>query len=125
MPRSACSSWCPCNLVFVVILLCFLGGSLLTGALALGQEIVGTVSLPRAAWLPLSAVAAGGTVWGLWLGFRHHGRAEPLAVGVFGLLWVAVGFATWPPVALMGTAIVLGAAIWGSLAYRHDAREDQ
>lgn len=119
MRASACCSWCPCNIWFVVILLLLLCGSLAPAVLNLAGELVGAGSVPEAVWMPLSGVAVGGTVWGLWLGFRHHGRAEPLAVGLFGLLWVAVGFVTWPPLALLGTSIALGAAIWGAFAFRH------
>ncbi len=118
MTRSSCCFLCPCNALFVLVLLLLLCGSLVSGVLDIAEVTMESVSLPGLPWMALSAIAAGGTVWGLWLGVRHHGRGEPLAVAVFGLLWVAVGFATAPGLALVGTAIALGAAVWGALLYR-------
>ncbi len=118
MTRPSCCFLCPCNGLFVLVLLLLLCGSLVSGVLDIAQVTMESVSLPDFSWMPVSAIAAGGTVWGLWLGVSHHGRGEPLAVAVFGLLWVAVGFVTAPVVALAGTTIALGAAVWGALLYR-------
>ena len=118
MTRSSCCSWCPCNGFFVLVLLLLLCGSLVSGVLDIAAVTMESVSMPGFSWMPAAAIAAGGTVWGLWLGVRHHGRGEPLAVAVFGLFWVAVGFVTTPVVALAGTTIALGAAVWGALLYR-------
>ena len=118
MTRPSCCFLCPCNGLFVLVLLLVLCGSLVSGVFDIAAVTMESVSLPGFSWMPLSAIAAGGTVWGLWLGVRHHGRGEPLAVAVFGLLWVAVGFITTPVLALVGTAIALGAAVWGALLYR-------
>ncbi len=109
-----CGSFCPRGGVFFGILFLLLGASLVAGIASFVGELSQTIALPRVTWLPLSAVAIGGTVWGLWLGFKHHGRAEPLTVGVFGLLTAAVGFVSWYPIVLLGAAIVLGAAVWGA-----------
>ena len=124
MTNPSCCSWCPCNWFFVLVLVLLLCGSLVSGVLNIAQVTMESVSLPGIPWMPLSAIAAGGTVWGLWLGARHHGRGEPLAVAVFGLLWVAVGFVTVPGLALVGTTIALGAAVWGALLYRRPREED-
>ena len=124
MTRPSCCFWCPCNGLFVLVLLLMLCGSLVSGALGIVEVTMDSVSVPNPLWMPLSAVAAGGTVGGLWLGRSHHGRGEPLAVAVFGLLWVGVGFVTVPAVALLGTTIALGAAVWGALVYRADALEE-
>ncbi len=118
MTRPSCCLLCPCNGFFVLLLLLLLCGSLVSGVLDIAAVTMESVSLPGFSWMPAAAIAAGGTVWGLWLGGRHHGRGEPLAVAVFGLLWVAVGFVTAPGLALLGTTIVLGAAVWGALLYR-------
>ena len=75
------------------------------------------VSLPGIAWLALASLAVSGVVWGLWLGFAHHGRAEPLAVGMFGLVVAGLGFIAWEPLALIGVVITLGAAAWSALLY--------
>ncbi len=121
MTRPSCCSWCPCNGLFVLVLLLLLCGSLVSGVLDIAAVTMESVSLPSFSWMPLAAIAAGGNVWGLWLGVRNHGRGEPLAVAVFGLLLVAVGFVTAPGLALVGTTIALGAAIWGALLYRRSS----
>lgn len=117
MSSAKCCSFCPCNIAFFLILLLMLCGSLASGALSLFSELGDLVSVPKAAWVPLSIAAVSGTVWGLWLGFRQHGRAEPLAVGILGLVASLIGFVVWQPIALLGTATVLGAAIWGAFAF--------
>jgi len=70
------------------------------------------LSLPPAAVVPLSIVAALGTLWGLWLGTRIHRRGEPLMLGVFGLLVAVTGLVLSAPLALFGVLIVLAAALW-------------
>jgi hypothetical protein len=74
------------------------------------------VSLSPAVWIPLSLVAAAGTLWGLGLGLRVHGRAGPLKVGVFGLVVAALGFVFLPQLVLAGVVIVLAAAAWSAVA---------
>ncbi len=118
MTRPRCCLLCPCTGFLVLLLLLVLCGSLISGVLDIAEVTMESVSVPGLPRMALSAIAAGGTGWGLWLGARHHGRGEPLAVAVFGLLWVAVGFVTAPVVALAGTTIALGAAVWGALLYR-------
>ncbi len=80
-------------------------------------------SLPPAAWVPLSIVAALGALWGLWLGTRIHGRGEPLMLGVFGLLVSATGFVLSTPLAMVGVLIVLAAALWSLAMYTAKQRE--
>ena len=87
------------------------------GAIKLIGVISANVSLPPGLWIPLAVLAVGATLWGLWLGFTHHGRAEPLALGVFGLVVTGIGFVLWVPVAMIGAGIVLIAAVWSSRAY--------
>jgi hypothetical protein len=96
----------------VVLLIC----AFTTGAFRAIGGMVESAALPSVAWLPLSAVAIGGTVWGLRVGFRQHGRGEPLAVGLFGLLVAASGLFFGLPWTLFGMAVVLAAAIWSSVA---------
>ncbi len=114
-----CSSiWCPCNIFLLAVLLCVLGGSMLAGVSHLAGAIADSAAAPNPLWMPVSAVAAAGTVWGLWQGRLSHGRGEPLAVGVFGVVWLEVGFVTTPMIALMGTGIVFGAAVWSAFAFQ-------
>ena len=113
------SSWCPCNVCVLAVLLLLLCGSFLSGALHLAGAVADSAALPNLVWMPVSAVAVAGTVWGLWQGRLHHGRGEPLAVGVFGVVCLAVGFLTTPTIALVGGAIVFGAAVWSAFAFRH------
>jgi hypothetical protein len=80
-------------------------------------------SLPSAAWIPLSIVAALGALWGLWLGARIHGRGEPVALGAFGLVLVAAGFTILAPLALVGVLIVLAAVLWSLTLYTARSRE--
>ena len=111
------SSWCTCNVFFLAVLCLVLCGSLLSGVLDLAGAVADSAALPNPLWMPVSAVAVAGTVWGLWQGRRYHGRGEPFAVGVFGVVCLAVGFVTTPAIALMGGAIVFGAAVWSAFAF--------
>jgi hypothetical protein len=119
MSCTCCNSDCHCNAAVVGGLpLLVAAGVAIYGIVKLIARISITVSLPAGVWIPLSALAVAATLWGLWIGFTAHGRAEPLAVGVFGLLVTALGFALFAPLALVGVLIVLGATVWSALAYR-------
>jgi hypothetical protein len=99
-----------------VIFLVLLAAGIITGLAKMVGGVVASISLPSVAWLPVSAVAVGGTVWGLWVGARQHGNGSPLAVGVFGLLVAAAGMVFGSPVLLAGMVVVLAAAIWSAMA---------
>lgn len=114
-------SHCPGNTAIAAVLLILLGSSLILGILRLLGKLIDMVALPHVAWIPLTVIATVGTVWGLWFGFRQHGRAEPLTVGVFGLLVTLLGFVFSFPIALLGVAIVLTAAAWSTFAYAEQA----
>jgi len=107
---------CPSERSFVGLLVILLVGNLLVGGIGLAGELAPRVSLVHAAWMPLFAVAVGASCLGLWLGYRQHGRGEPLAVGIFGLLVAALGLVIRYPVAMFGASIVLAAALWSALA---------
>ncbi len=116
MSCSCCETTGPRNILFLVIVVAVLGGGL-AGIAKLFRQVAGTVSLPDAAWIPLATAAVLGTLVGLWLGFRQHGRAQPLAVGVFGLLVAGLGLLIGYPIMLLGVAIVLGATLWSAMAH--------
>ena len=114
MDDSTCSnSFCcnPCLVILLIVLACvWLPGAF---GIAVGwTESVNTLGIVRS---PLAVVTAAVMVWALRMGYRHHGRGEPLAVALFGLALVAVGFVTLPALALVGACIALGAAFWGAL----------
>ncbi len=122
MPRNCCRSGCHCDTVVIVC-----GLPVLVGAAAIYGlvKLLGGLnwSLPAAAWIPLSIVAALGALWGLRLGARIHGRGEPVALGAFGLLLVAAGFTILAPLALVGVLIVLAAVLWSLTLYTARSRE--
>ncbi len=101
---------------FAVVFLVLLACGLLSGIASLVGGIVDSIALPSVAWAPVAAVAVGGTVWGLRVGARQHGRGEPLAVGLFGLVVAAAGLVLGLPVTLAGMVIVLAAALWSTMA---------
>ena len=111
MSSNCCSSCCHCNPVVVVHVLPVI---IVAGAIyGLVKLVAGLeLSLPPAAGVPLSIVAALGTLWGLWLGTQIHRRGEPLILGVFGLVVAATGFVLSAPLTLVGVLIVLAAALW-------------
>ncbi len=109
---------CPGGGVLAVLLLVLLACGFLSGIASLVGGVVESIALPSVAWAPVSAVAVGGTVWGLKVGARQHGRGEPLAVGLFGLVVAAAGLLLGLPVTLAGMAIVLAAALWSAMAAR-------
>ncbi len=109
-------SCCPGGGGLAVFLLVFLAFGLLSGIASLVGGLVESVALPSVAWAPAAAVAVGGTVWGLRVGARQHGRGEPLSVGLFGLVVAASGLLLGLPVTLTGMAIVLVAALWSAMA---------
>jgi hypothetical protein len=111
MSSNCCNSCCHCDPIVVVRVLPLL---VVAGAIyGLIKLVAGLqLSLPAAATVPLSLVAALGTLWGLWLGTRIHGRGEPLMVGGFGLAMAGAGFVLSVPLALAGVFTVLTAALW-------------
>ncbi len=109
---------CPGGGGLVVLLLVLLAFGLLSGIANLVGGLVESIALPSVAWAPVSAVVVGGTVWGLRVAARQHGRGEPLAVGLFGLIVAAAGLLLGLPVPLAGMTIVLAAALWSAMAAR-------
>ncbi len=101
---------------FAVVFLVLLACGLLSGIASLVGGLVESVALPSVAWAPAAAVAVGGTVWGLRVGARQHGRGEPLEVGLIGLVVAAAGLVLGLPVTLAGMVIVLAAALWSTMA---------
>ncbi len=65
--------------------------------------------------IPVIIVALILTGWGLWLGFRAHGRAEPFMVGLVGAAATVAGLFTWPAIAVIGFGTVIGAIAWSTL----------
>ncbi len=108
-------SCCPRGGGLAVLLLVLLACGLLSGIASLVGGLVDSIALPSVAWAPVSAVAVAGTLWGLKVGAQQHGRGEPLAVGVFGLVVAAAGLLLGLPVTLTGMAIVLAAALWSAM----------
>lgn len=95
-----------------ILVLCALGAG---PALALVSVLGMTFALQSAILVPVLIVALAVTGWGLWLGFRSHGRAEPLMVGLAGSLATVIGLLVSGPIAVMGIVAVLGAAVWSTL----------
>ncbi len=115
MSCNCCGPCCPSDKSFIGLLVILLAVSLLAGGIGVVAELAQEISLPQAAWIPLFAVAVGASSLGLWLGYRQHGRGEPLAVGIFGLVVAAAGLLIRYPIAMFGAAIVLAAAVWSGL----------
>ena len=115
MKGSTCTSWCFCNLAFCAVVLLCLAAALLSDGVHLFTRLAGSVTTSAS---PLSLVAAVGATAGVWLGYRHHGFAQPLFRALLGLICVVVGHIASPIFALVGAMIVLGAAVWGALVYR-------
>lgn len=113
--KCSCSA-CPGSRGLTGIFLVLLAVVIVTHIAKMVGGAVASVSLPPVAWLPVSALAVGGTVWGLWVGARQHGNGSPLAVGLFGLLVAAAGMVFGSPVLLTGMVVVLLAALWSALA---------
>jgi hypothetical protein len=99
-----------------------LTAGLVVGLIVLVARIAGSVSLPPAAWIPLSIAAFAGIAWGLWIGYKLHGRGEPLTVGMLGLVVAAAGFAFDSFFAIVGVLIALGAALWSTMAHAERAQ---
>ena len=104
MSCDCCGPRCPGNRSLVGLLVILFLVSLLFGGVGLMAELAQQVSLPHAAWIPLSAIAVAASCLGLWLGYKQHGRGEPL------------GLVIRYPVALFGASIVLAAALWSAVA---------
>ncbi|UCD25397.1 MAG: hypothetical protein JSW51_05635, partial [Gemmatimonadota bacterium] len=80
MSHNCCGSTCQCNGPVVI---CALPVLVIAGVVYGLLMLVGGFdwSLPPAAWVPLSTIAAAASLWGLWLGTRIHGRGELLMIG--------------------------------------------
>ena len=65
--------------------------------------------------IPVIVVALILTGWGLWLGFRTHGRAEPFMVGLVGAAATVAGLFTWKAIAVIGFGTVIGTIAWSTL----------
>ncbi len=120
-----CHCCCSCsksNGAFTLLVVALLAVTLISGIGSLLGGLGHMLAMPREAWLPLSTIGIGGTVWGLWTGFRTHGHAEPLALGIIGLALAGAGFVFSHSLAVVGIALSLGAALW-SMASTQDATE--
>lgn len=94
-----------------VALLCWFGVPAAVAAvsrLGLGFALVNPILIP------IIVAALGLVAWGLWLGVRSHGRAEPLMIGLVGSLATIIGLFTWEAMALMGFLIVIGAVAFST-----------
>jgi hypothetical protein len=123
MSCDCCGPSCPSNRSLVGLLVILVLVSLLFGGVGLMAKLAQQVSLPHAAWIPLFAIAVAASCLGLWLGYKQHGRGEPLALGIFGLLVAALGLVIRYPVALFGASIVLAAALWSAMASPRETGE--
>lgn len=101
-----------------LILMVALCVSLASGLGSLIGGIGDLIAMPDDIWLPVTAFGVGGTVWGLWMGYRTHGRGEPLTVGIFGLLVAGGGLLFSQILTLTGVGIALSAALWSTLSSR-------
>ena len=115
MKGPTCANWCFCNHFFCGAVLLFLAGTLLSDVTDLFAGFADSVTASAS---PLTLLAAAASAVGLWLGYRHHGSAQPLFVALFGFFWVVVGHLIAPAFAFVGGVIVFGAAVWGALLYR-------
>jgi hypothetical protein len=116
-----CHCCCSCsksNGAFTFLVVALLAVTFISGLGSLLGGFGHMLTMPRDAWLPLSTVGVGGTVWGLWTGFRTHGHAEPLALGIIGLAVAGAGFVLSHSLAVGGIALSLGAALWSMASHR-------
>jgi len=115
MPNRCCDRSSPRSALPIAVSVVVLAGWVAVGIGELAENLGRIISLPEAAWIPLSAAAVPATVFGLWLGFRTHGRGEPLALGLFGLGVGCVGLLVGYPITVLGVVITLGAAMWSAM----------
>ncbi len=113
--RATCNSVCFTGIILAAIVCCLIlgvGPVLVTvSALGLGFALASPVLIP----VVLAALAL--TTWGLWLGFRSHGRAEPFTVGLVGAAATALGLFVWNPAVVMGLAVLGGAIVWSMVSF--------
>lgn len=114
MPSVYCCTRAPCNRPLTGMLILIMAGGLFLVAVGLLRQL-SRVSLPQATTFALITGAVGATVAGLWLGYLQRGRAEPLAVGLFGMSVAGIGHLIRYPITLLGAVIVVAAG-WSSLA---------
>ena len=115
--RGTCNSVCGTGIILAAIVCCLIVGvgPVLGIVSALGLPLVSPVLIP----VLLAALAL--TTWGLWLGYRSHGRAEPFMIGLVGAVATALGLFVWQPVWVMGLAILGGAIVWSMVLFRETA----
>ncbi len=117
--RGTCNSVCCAGIILAAIVCCLVVGAGpvvgMVSALGLGGASVSPVLIP----VLLAALAL--TTWGLWLGYRSHGRAEPFMIGLVGAVATAFGLFVWQPVWVMGLAILGGAIVWSMVLFRATA----
>ena len=111
---------------------CGAGGGIAALALLMWFGIPAAVGVLSALGLRIAAIdpwlvpviigALGLVTAGLLLGFRSHGRAEPLMVGLVGSGATVVGVLAWAPVSLLGFATVAGAILWNQRLLRLQPR---
>ncbi|MDP9477809.1 MAG: MerC domain-containing protein [Actinomycetota bacterium] len=65
--------------------------------------------------LPLTVLALGVALWGLWRGTARHGLRGILVLGGIGAVLLVVGIFLYPLV-YVGVAAMLGAAAWNAVA---------
>ncbi|UAK24486.1 MerC domain-containing protein [Sphingomonas nostoxanthinifaciens] len=91
--------------------------------LALLPALAAIVPVPTEVHLVALGLAIPATGFALWSGYRHHGGARPLAMGLLGLAMLAI--AVWPwggsvleaPITICGS-IAIGAAHLGNWRLR-------
>ena len=113
--RGTCNSVCCMGIILAAIVCCLIvgvGPALgIVSALGLGAALVSPVLIP----VLLAGLAL--TTWGLWLGYRSHGRAEPFMIGLVGAVAAALGLFVWHPAVVMGIAVLGGAIVWSMVSF--------
>ncbi len=117
--RATCNSVCFTGIILAAIACCLIvgAGPVLVTVSALGLGF----ALASPALIPVVLAALALTTWGLWLGFRSHGRAEPFMVGLVGAAATALGLFVWNPAVVMGLAVLGGAIVWSMVSFRATA----
>lgn len=115
---SACkcsiSDDCCFTVVQIKILPLFICLALIYVVIRFGRMLLGSVASPSISWIPFVLIGVAVATWGLWLGYKVHGRGEPLAVGVFGIFVAFVGMLVYSPLLIVGALTVLVASIWSA-----------
>ncbi len=76
--------------------------------------LFGTAATPSKGWIPFVLLGVFVAAWGLWLGHKVHGRGEPLAVGIFGIVVAVCGMLVYSPLVVVGVLTILAATIWSA-----------